>query len=265
MELGAGRCPYHIILRSLSYDVAMVERILSMGPDDLLRIAEEEDLDDAQAIEILRNPHCSIEVAERVAAHRHILGSDRIRSLLCSVRGMPTPRVADLVSTLGWIGLLQLSQDPGTSPMVRRMAERRLILRIPNLTLGERIGLARRSHRTLYGPLVSSRDPQVIVALLENPRLTEGDVIALINSASPVPVVFFSVLRSGRWAPRRGIRLAMARNSSTPLPLALSALAELGPGELADIANDRMVPKRVREAASALRKKRGNILGKTVL
>jgi hypothetical protein len=243
----------------------MMERISSMGPDDLLSVAEDENLDDGQAIEILRNPHCSVKVAERISAHRQLLGSDRIRGLLCSVRGMPTPRVANLVATLGWLGLLQLAQDPRTLPMVRKMAERRLVLRIPTLTLGERIGLARRSHRNLYRALVANGDPQVIVALLENPRLTEADVVALLNSINPQPAVFSAVLRSVRWAPRRGIRLAMARNASTPLPLALSALAELGPSELKSVADDRVVPKRVRDAALALLKKRGNILGEKLL
>lgn len=236
-----------------------------MGPDQLLRVAESEGLDDGQAIEILRNPHCSPEVAARVAEHQRLLGSDRIRRLICSVRGMPTPRVADLVATLPWLSLLQLTQDPKTPPMVRRMAERRLLLRLPKLTLGERIGLARRSHRALYGPLLATGDPQVVIALLENPRLTENDVVDLLNADDPPPVVFSAVLRSARWAPRRGIRMAMARNPSTPLPVALSAVAELGPGELKGLAGDPKVPEGVRNGVLGLLRKRDNTLGETVL
>ncbi|MEN8163284.1 MAG: hypothetical protein ABFS37_04080 [Acidobacteriota bacterium] len=243
----------------------MTERISSMGPDQLLAVAESEGLDDRQAIEILRNPHCSAEMAERVAGHPRLLGSDRIRRLVCAVRGMPTPRVADLVGTLPWLGLLQLAQDPKTPPTVRRMAERRLLLRLPKLTLGEKIGLARRTHRALYGPLVATADAQVVVALLENPRLTETDVVEFLNSGNPHPMLFSAVLRSPRWAPRRGIRMAMARNRSTPLPVALSALAELGPGELRGLAEDPGLPEGVRNGVLGLLKKRGNILGKTVL
>jgi len=243
----------------------MTERISSMGPDKLLSVAESDGLDDRQAIEILRNPHCSAEVAERVAVHKRLLGSDRIRRLLCSVRGMPTPRVADLVATLPWLGLLQLAQEPKTPPMVRRLAERRLLLRLPKLTLGEKIGLARRTHRVLYGPLVATGEGPVVVALLENPRLTETDVVNFLNSGNPHPIVFSAVLRSPRWAPRRGIRMAMARNRTTPLPVALSALAELGPGELKGLAQDPGLPKGVRDGVLRLLKKRGNILEKTVL
>lgn len=236
-----------------------------MGPDQLLTVAEGEDLDDGQAIEILRNPHCTIEVAERVAEHRRLLGSERIRRLVCTVRGMPTSRVADLVSTLPWLGLLQLAQDPKTPPMVRKMTERRLLLKLPKLTLGERIGLARRTHRALYGPLAATADAQVMVALLENPRLTESDVVEILNSNNPQPIVFTAVLRSPRWAPRRGIRVAMARNRSTPLPVALSAVAELGPGELKALAKDPGLPEEVRKGVLGLLKKRGNILEETML
>lgn len=185
--------------------------------------------------------------------------------MVCSVRGMPTPRVADLVATLPWLGLLYLAQDPKTPPMVRKMTERRLLLKLPKLTLGERVGLARRTHRALYVPLFASAESPVIVALLENPRLTESDVVQLLNSKNPNPVVFSAVLRSPRWAPRRGIRMAMARNPSTPLPFALSAVAELGPGELKGLAEDPGLPKNVRIGVLGLLRKRGNILEKTVL
>lgn len=247
------------------YDVVMSERISSMGPEDLRRVAENENLDDGQALEILRNPHCSPETAEKVAGHRRLMGSDQIRRLICTIRGMSTPRVADLIATLPWLGLLQLAQDPKTPPMVRRMGERRLLLKLPKLTLGEKIGLARRAHRALYVPLVATGDPQVVIALLENPRLTETDVVGLFNANEPQPVVFSAVLRNPRWAPRRGIRMAMARNRSTPLPLALSALAELGPGELKGLAQDPGVPEGVREGVVRLLRKRGNTLAETML
>lgn len=243
----------------------MTERFSSMGPDQLLIEAEKESLDDAEAAEILRNPHCSPAIAGLVADHKALLGSDRVRMLICSVRGMPTPRVADLVATLPWVVLLQLAQDPKTPPMVRRMAERRLLVKLPKLALGERIGLARRAHRGLYGPLFSTGESQVVVALLENPRLTEGDVVDLLNSNNVSPAVFSSVLRSPRWAPRREIRIAMARNQSTPLPVALSAVAELSPGELRGLAEDPRLPDGVRNGVMSLLKKRGNILEKTVL
>jgi len=236
-----------------------------MGPDQLFTVAEGEGLDDGQAIEILRNPHCTVEVAECVAGHRRLLGSERIRRLVCSVRGMPTPRVADLVATLPWLGLLELAQDPKTPPMVRKMTERRLLLKLPKLTLGEKIGLARRTHRALYGPLIACEDGQVIVALLENPRLTESDVVDLLNNSNPHPIVFSAVLRSPRWAPRRGVRVAMARNRSTPLPVALSAVAELGPGELRALAKDPGLSNDVRNGVLGLLNKRGNILEETVL
>ncbi len=57
----------------------------------------------------------------------------------------------------------------------------------------------------------------------------------------------------------------MARNPSTPLPVALSAVAELGPGELKGLVEDPGLPENVRVGVLGLLKKRGNILEKTVL
>ncbi len=175
------------------------------------------------------------------------------------------PRVADLLATLPWLGLLQLSQDPKTPPMVRKTAERKLLLKLPKLTVGEKIGLARRTPRSFYRPLAATSEDQVIVALLENPRLTENDLVDLLNSGTTSPGIFSAVLRSPRWAPRRGVRMAMARNPLTPLPVALSAMAELRPSELKDLCDGPKLPQGVQKGALRLLKKRGNILEETVL
>lgn len=234
----------------------MTRHFLDVGPEALVEAAARPDLDDRMAVEILRNPHCSPEIAARVAKHPRLMGSDRIRRLVCTIRGMPTPRVNDLVATLPWLALIQLIQDPRTPPMVRRMGEKRLLIKLPKMAFGERISLARRAHRALYRPLVELGETQVIEALCANPRLTERDVVGLLNGRVVPASLCSALLRSPRWAPRRGVRLALARSRSTPLPIALSALAEFGPGELKSLIGDPAVPARVREAAAGLLKRR---------
>ncbi len=228
------------------------ETIASMGPEELRKIAETENLDEGVASEILRNPYCTVDIAERVASNRRALSSDRVRRLLCSVRGLPTPRVVDLLATLPWALLLQAAQDPKTLPLTRRMAERKLLLRLPKLTLGEKINLARRAHRALFSAVVGGGEEQVLGALLDNPRLTETDVVELLNRSNTPHALFTAILRNRRWAPRRGVRKAIVRNRHTPLPVALSALADMGRLELRALADDPAVPESVRRNAEAL-------------
>ncbi len=215
------------------------------------------ELDEGTAIEVLRSPFCTVEIAERVASSPRITAAHRVRELLCTIRGMPASRLHDLVATLPWGSLLRLAQAANVPPMVRRLAERRLILRLGKLTLGEKTALARRSHRALFKHLArDGGDDKVYLALLENPRMTEDDVVGLVNSIAPSPDVILAIIRSSRWSRRRAVRMAVARCPTTPLPLAFSAVAELGPGELRQLVADAKVPVAVREGAGRLLERR---------
>lgn len=225
----------------------------SRSTADLLVLVDSAEFDEAAALEVLRSPFCTPEVAAKVADSRRLLGSHRIRELLCSVRGMPVSRVTDLLATLPWLSLLQLAQAPNTPPVIRRHAERRLLYKLPKLTLGEKIALARRAHRNLFQKIVAVGDSTVLEALLDNPRLTEVDLQILLAQGKPQTEVFLALIRNPRWSRQRAVRLAIARNKGAPLPIALSAMAQLGAAELDEIAKDPTVDEKIRNAATALR------------
>ncbi len=227
------------------------------GERVLAALAAAGELDENKAIEVLRSPYCTIEVAERIARSHKLTATHRVSELLCTIRGMPTARVHTLVSTLPWSSLLRLSQAPQAPPGARRLAERRLILNIPTMSLGERVSLARRAHRALFKHLIASGgDSKVSLALLENFRMTEDDVVILLGSAGLSADIVGAINRSARWTCRRTVRMAIARCVGAPLPLALSALAELGPGELRQLIADPRVPNAVREGAKSLLERR---------
>ncbi len=234
-----------------------------MNTGQLLDFLDTGDLDERQAIAVLRNPFCTAEVARKLMERKQGLSAHRVRELLCRIRGMPLPLVIDLISTLPWISLLHLAQDAGTPPLIRRRAEQRLLQRLPRLTLGEKTALARRAHRELFLALFDTGEVQIIEALLENPRMTESDLLRVMLRLEPPPDFFAALIRHPKWACRRDLRRALARHAGTPLPLALSALAELGLHELEEIRSDRVVPEQVRDAAAGLilRRKAGGTDG----
>lgn len=236
-----------------------------MGPEELGRLASQPALDERTVIEILRNPYCSSEVAMRLAARAELMSSTRVRRLVCEIDGLPTPKVSDLLGTLPWVPLLELAQEPRTPPMVRKMAERKLLLKLEKMTSGERTALARRAHRAIFHAVARIGDERTFAALLENPKLTERDLVSILNSGAHPPTAPVWVNRNSRWATRRTVRLAVARSPATPVPVALSAIAELGTNELTQLARDPKISAPVREAVRGLLRRRGNTLGETVL
>jgi len=227
-----------------------------MNTEELLHYLSRHEISERDAITILRSPFCTAEVASKLMENHRNLSAHRVRELLCQVGGMPTPTLMDLISTLPWLSLVHLAQDARTPPVIRRRAERRLLQRIPRLSLGERIALARRCHRELFLSLFDSGDEKIIEALLSNPRMTEADLSSAILRLDLPPSFYSALIRHPKWSCRRGLRMVLARNPATPLPLALSALAELGLKELETIRSDRATPERVRDAATDLMKRR---------
>ena len=89
------------------------------------------------------------------------------------------------------------------------------------LTLGERKSLARTHDRSLIQRVVRDPHPDVVRILLNNPSLTEEDVIRICAARPNDPSVLQSVYRNRRWVVRYRPRNALLRNPDTPLDIAL--------------------------------------------
>ncbi|MCP4897953.1 MAG: hypothetical protein GY906_13355 [bacterium] len=230
----------------------MADSISEMNGDELFALIRRDDLNEGDLLEVLRNPFCTVEIAEKIASSSSWLSSQVVRERLTGFRGLPVGRAMNLMSTLPWTSLLLLAQAPRTAPVVRRHAERRLRYRVPKLSLGEKIALARRAHRPLFTVLIKTGDLQILVALLDNPRLVENDLFVVVNSSNPPQEFYAEILRHRRWGQSYKIRSALARDERVPLPLALSVLVQLRPSDIRRIAQQSGVSDSIRDAARAL-------------
>jgi hypothetical protein len=218
----------------------------------LLNLVKTRDLDELQALQVLRSPFCTPQIAQLIAENHGILGPHRVRELLAGFPGMNSARALEFIGTLPWGSLLALSQAPKASPMIRRQAERKLLTTVASMTPGEKTALARRAHRVLFRALTETGDSQVLLALLDNPRLVENDILVILNTAAPSAEFFYELARHHRWGQYRRIRKALVESVKTPLPLALSVLVQLTTSELRQLVERRELPLEVREAALSL-------------
>jgi hypothetical protein len=226
--------------------------IAELASDELMALVRGGTLDDFQILDVLRSPYCTPQIAELIAADREHLGTQAIREKLAGFPGLSNAQAMNLLGSLPWAALIAVAQTPKTPALVRRQAERKLILQVPSMTLGEKIAMARRAHRALFPALIAGCDDRILTALLDNPRLVENDLVVLINTGEP-PVEFLSVLaRHHRWGRSYGVRKAIVACPRSPLPLALSVLVQLPKSDQKRIADRTNVPPRVRSAAAAL-------------
>jgi hypothetical protein len=104
------------------------------------------------------------------------------------------------------------------------------------LTLGERKSLARTHDRSLIQRVVRDPHPDVVRILLDNPSLTEEDVVRVCAVRPNDPNVLQAVYRHRRWVVRYRPRNAIVRNPDTPLDTALLLAPLLRKGELREAA-----------------------------
>jgi hypothetical protein len=120
------------------------------------------------------------------------------------------------------------------------------------LTLGERKALARKPDRRMFDRVLRDPHPDVIALLLDNPRLTELDVVHLCSRRPGVPEVLLRVGASARWSLRPAVRRALAMNPATPPAMVSSVLPLLAADELRAIMLDERTPEVVVRRCEAL-------------
>lgn len=237
----------------------LYRRLREAGSEELDALVREHagELSPPAVRHVLGNPYCTAEVVERLAAERHLLSFYEVRRDLA--RHPRTPEVLALrfVPGLYWRDLAEMGLDARLRPVLRRAAEQHLLVRLPEMAVGEKMSLARRAGAGVLAHLRHDPNPRVVAALLDNPRLTEGTLAPLVASAAAPPAVLELIAGDRRWGVRYPLKVALARNPSTPLGTAWRILGTLRKVDLKPIAADPRLPEPLRRRARVLLVEKG--------
>ena len=125
--------------------------------------------------------------------------------------------------------LMQIALMPGTPADLKMAAEENIVMRLENVSPGERMTLAKRASTRVAAALLFDPETRVINAALDNPFLTEAWIVkVLMNEKAPQSFVE-GVCRHSKWPVRREVQMALLRNDKTPLARVLSyAQSQIG-------------------------------------
>ena len=151
---------------------------------------------------------------------------------------MVTPQASAMrfVSGLYWRDLLEITVDVRIRAGTRALAEKYLTLRLPRLTLGEKIALARRATAPLLTSLGQDPDTRVIAALLQNPRLTESTLEPVV-AGSRRPRHLELIAKDPRLGSTYRIRFALILNPLVPFRAVFRILPDLRRDDLQSLAD----------------------------
>jgi hypothetical protein len=215
--------------------------------DVLLALLDNPAVDETQLCLLLNRKDLPAEILEEVARRKPLLKNYRVkRALAFHPR---TPRLAShrLVRDLYPMDLVQLALLPGTPAELKRIAEDQLVGRLPQLPLGQKIALARRGPARVAGALLAEGGPQILSVVLDNPHLTEAQVLKVLSRERVHPEVVYSIIHHRKWSCTYNVRLALVRHPASTLSSILAYLPELTVSDLRELASPGIVSENLRQ------------------
>lgn len=119
------------------------------------------------------------------------------------------------------------------------------------LSVGERRTMARTPNRAQFDKLLRDPHPLVIRQLLENPRLTEDDIVRLA-ARRPANVEALRAIARTDWLVRARVRMTLIQNPGTPAAIAVPLLAVCTRPELRQVRSSSEASEVLREIAEEL-------------
>jgi hypothetical protein len=187
------------------------------SPEVLLEVAANPALNEDLALALLARRDLPRGLVEILVKNAAVMKS---RPVINAVARHPrTPRyvAVPLLRHLYVFELMQIALVPGTPADLKMAAEENIVMRLEQVSSGERLALARRASTRVAAALLLDAETRVIVAALDNPYLTEAWIVkTLMNEKAPQAFVD-GVCRHSKWAVRREVQMALLRNDKTPL------------------------------------------------
>jgi len=219
--------------------------------DVLLALLENPALDETHVCLLLERKDLRGEILEEVARRKPLLKSYRVKRALAFHPRTPRLVSLRLLRDLYLMDLAQITILPGISAELKLNAEEQLLARLPQLPLGQKITLARRGPARVAGALLAEGHAQVVSIVLDNPYLTEAQILRVLSREKlPAPVIP-AIIGHRKWSITYNVRLALVRHPSAPLATILSYLPELTVSDLRELAAPGIVPENLRKYLQA--------------
>ncbi len=120
------------------------------------------------------------------------------------------------------------------------------------MPLGWRKALSKSHNRSVIEKLLYDTHPAVISGLLNNPRITEMDIVKIVSKRPNSEEILRTVYNHERWKHRYTIQCSLVMNPYTPSDIALPILPELFSFDLLKILRDSRLSDVIRSQAKII-------------
>lgn len=130
-------------------------------------------------------------------------------------------------------------------------------VKMERITLGERRTLSKTHVKDNLDRLLSDPDPIVIGNILNNPRITEKEVLKIASKRPGSPEILKLLAGHRKWSKRYSVKRAIASNPYSPPRISIALLESLLAQDLRAIAGDDTLHPQVKLSAKEALDERG--------
>lgn len=233
----------------------------ALTPEAARAFLDSEELTGELAAMLLRRVIHDRADIERLVARKALHNHYDFRLEVARHPHSPAVAAVMFLRTLYWRDQFDIAKDARAAPLIRRTAIFQLQERVPEMTLGERISLGRVAIIELIPALMKLREEQVLLSLLDNPRMRESDVVRLISDAASPATLIARVARHVRWSGSQRIRQLLARDPRLQTQAALRMMSAMPESELNKLADHPETSTLRVAAAQRLSQRKARIRG----
>lgn len=198
------------------------------------------------ALALLQRRDLAAESILEISKNADMMKSRKVRLALVANPLAPRRLSLRLIREFYTADLARFALLPAVAADLKRAASELLLTRLPSVTLGERISLARRAPANVAAALLLDKESRVWQAALENPRVTESAIVKALHRPGVSDAVVAFLCRNPKWSSRPEIRAALLLNEKTPMAHALAFARTLPNAQLRDILHVSRLPLKVK-------------------
>ncbi len=186
------------------------------------------------------------DVLEAIAKDKRWAENYPIRLALAKNPRTPLFAALSISRSLRLFDLAEISRSHFLPLTFRHKIENIIMEKIPTMPLGIKRTLAKISSGKVLLTMVQDGDADIVKACLDNPHLLEAHLFKVIIRHDSFPMTIRMIAGHQKWSSRSMIRLALMRNSHTPLARCVRFLEDIKTLDLKDLYADPSIPKGIK-------------------
>jgi hypothetical protein len=147
---------------------------------------------------------------------------------------------------------VEVSALPEETEQTAEQRTQTLLQKIQGLSVAEKRLLAMRGGREARSILIKDTNKQIVMAVLDNPKIKEAEVEMFARSRSIPDEALRTITRTKEWMKNYGVLLAVVSNPKTPAGVAIPLLFNLKMRDLAALEKNRNIAEVIRTAAKKI-------------